>query len=33
VKDVLYAFILWVEDLKVEIIRLRKELEKCKEED
>jgi len=27
------AFILWVEDLKVEIIRLRKELEKCKEED
>ena len=27
------AFILWVEDLKLEIIRLRKELEKCKEEE
>jgi len=27
------AFILWVEDLKLEIIRLRRELEKCKEED
>jgi len=27
------AFILWVEDLKQEIIRLRRELEKCKEED
>jgi len=27
------AFMLWVEDLKQEIIRLRRELEKCKEED
>jgi len=27
------AFMLWVEDLKLEIIRLRRELEKCKEEE
>jgi len=27
------AFMLWVEDLKQEIVRLRRELEKCKEDE